>query len=412
MLADGASAMLEDTERQAMGDPDASGGGGGGGGGGWSLSRLPASQGGAPYSMLTPTLQGGMPRLPPPQCQAQFTWRGLGEAHSQGGAGPGQYGGMAPRMAPRLLADGNATLIDFSSGYPDAQAAAARASGTPNAHMFAGAGWPMMSDAAVRGFLRGDQGWQQLGHAGAGAAGPGWGAPASSHWWGAGVASSPRSIAGPGQMFQGQGGAGMMQFSVGQGGMQQFSSSSSGSSTASSSTGAEGNNATNAGTVQPADCWVGSADEAKAGPGKQKRKRPPSLSCIETAAGALGVAGGCEAGFGSAVSRRRIEPGESAEAAGQACNGGIVLPPLPSATIKLGSTGGGNGGGNVVLAPLTPMTPFAVGDGWALPLTPQRAAAADGWTPTGASAEALARGDSWTFSITPRTPRDLTLQVM
>ena len=431
MLADGASTILEDMEmreRHAAAAMD-----------GWS--RYAVSQGNSgPFGMMTSTMQGANLSRLQPQHQAQFTWRGLGDGQVQ--AQGGQYG-----MGRRTLADGNATLIDFNS----TEALTSRGSATPSGHVFAAPGWHAMvqdasAQALARGILRTDpqQGRPPLAHVAAQAAGWGGAAP-TSHWWAAGVSTvSPRSN-GLGVSGPSPGGPVMFQAAM-QGFGADASRFPSSNATPTSQMGADTSMSSNACSSQtaesPAESWnSGSADAKGNSSGRNKRKRPPSLSCIEAAAVGAPSRGDDCFSFSNITSRRRVDQDDEgiagSDAGANSLSGGsgsaVLLPPLPTSTSGLkwggssgssvasGNSSSGNGGNGsnvgsgpsgVVLAPLTPMTPFAVGDGWTLPMTPQRAAQPDGWTPTGASAEALARGDSWTFSITPRTPRDLTLQVM
>jgi hypothetical protein len=390
MLADGASTSLEDMEmprreRQAAATAMD----------GWS--RHSASQGSpGSYGVLAPNMQGGnmmhmqqqQQQQQQQQHQAQFTWRGLGEGQMQ--AGVQAQGGQFAGMGRRPLADCNAALLDFNS----VEAPTLRGSATPGGHVYTAPGWHSMvpdASAVTRGTLRGTdvhQGRPHPAHAAAQSSGPGWGGQSTtSHWWAAGVtmssppragggglSSSAQAQGGPGQMFQGgmpQGfSADSDEFAPGVSNLApttQSACDASGGSAACGSQEAE----------SPAERWgaAGSWDGKGLGgsTGRSgKRRRPPSLSCIETTAATEAAAQGEDCfSFGNLSSRRRVEQGEEGA-----------------------------------------LSPDAVGDGW---MTPQPAAQPDAWTPTGAgaelAAEALARGDSWTFSMTPRTPRDLALQV-
>jgi hypothetical protein len=463
MLADGASTILEDAELRNAERQAAEGNS-------WPGGRQgPVSQGG-PYGM---TLQGSAVRLPT-QSNAQFTWRGIAEAPAHAG----QFNGMG-RLPPAMggvsgggqaRCDGG--LMEYAGGGGE-QAPSSRSSGTPGSHVFATPSWHSMvpdASALARGILRGGEVRPGLGQIGGGSgSGTSWAGTASAHWWAAGVSASPQSrgvvtSAPSGAMFQSA--AGMQGYSaVGDAG--RYTAGSNGPVSVESC----GNVAT---SMSSGDGWGSCGPDSKGGvSGRNKRKRPPSLSCIEAAAVATAAAAACRAGgeeslyFGNTTARRRVDQGEEVDGGGGSngggggCGGGsncrgvvnslnkgggggggggggvnnvgtcggnggnsngngsassggnggnngtMLLPPLPTGG---GLKWGAGAGGNVVLAPLTPMTPFASGDGWTLPMTPQRTAEA--WTPTAAGSETLGRGDSWTFSITPRTPRDLTLQVM
>jgi len=458
MLADGASTILEDAELRNAERQAAEGNS-------WPGGRQgPVSQATGPYGM---TLQGSAVRLAT-QSNAQFTWRGIAEAPAQAG----QFNGMG-RLPPAMggVGGGGGGLMEYAGGGGE-QAPSSRSSGAPGSHVFATPSWHSMvpdASALARGILRGGEGRPGLGQIGGGSgSGTSWAGTASAHWWAAGVSASPQSrgvvTAGPpGAMFQTP--AGMQGYSAA-GDVGRFTAGSNGPVSVAESCGNV------PASMSSGEGWGNCGPDARGGAsGRNKRKRPPSLSCIEAAAVATAAAAACRASgeeglyFGNTTARRRVEQGEEVDGSGGGngggggnCIGGVngggigggggggggnsvgsggggsgggggggggsvgngntsgsggngggggtmLLPPLPA--------GGGlkwGAGGSVVLAPLTPMTPFASGDGWTLPMTPQRTA--ESWTPTAAGSEALGRGDSWTFSITPRTPRDLTLQVM